>query len=89
VPTRPLAAQYHPNPQQIRDGPSQVLAPVPVSISMPQSLISVRYLEASPIQVRGLVSGVSYTFSGSQPVQQVDARDASSLLNTRLFRSAS
>ena len=58
-------------------------------MSMPQSSVSVRYLETSPIQVRGLVSGMSYAFSGSQPVQQVDARDASSLLNTRFFRPAS
>lgn len=50
--------------------------------------ISVRYLERSPIRVRGLISGVSYEFSGSQPVQQVDLRDASALLNTRFFRRA-
>lgn len=50
--------------------------------------MKVRYLENSPIRVRGLVSGMSYEFSGSQPVQTVDARDASSLLNTRFFRRA-
>jgi hypothetical protein len=55
---------------------------------MPHASISVRYLENSPIRVRGLVSGMSYEFSGSHPVQQVDARDASSLLNTRFFRRA-
>lgn len=56
---------------------------------MSQSSISIRYLETSPIRVRGLVSGMNYEFSGSHPVQQVDARDASSLLNTRFFRRAS
>jgi hypothetical protein len=55
---------------------------------MRQSMISVRYVENSPIRVRGLVSGMSYEFSGSRPVQQVDSRDAASLLNTRLFRRA-
>jgi hypothetical protein len=58
-------------------------------MSMPKSSVGVRYLETSPIQVRGLVSGMGYAFSGSQPVQQVDARDASSLLKTRFFRRAS
>ena len=52
----------------------------------PNSAISVRYLENSPIRVRGSVSGMHYEFSGSRPVQLVDARDASSLLNTRFFR---
>ena len=62
----------------------------PPLVSMPQSsiTINVRYLETSPIRVRGLVSGMSYEFSGAAPVQQVDARDASSLLNTRFFRRA-
>jgi hypothetical protein len=61
---------------------------VPAPTSTPQSAISVRYLETSPIRVRGLVSGQSYEFSGVAPVQLVDARDASSLLNTRFFRRA-
>ncbi len=81
----PRAAQYQPAHPQTRS--VSPLAQTPVS--MPQSSVSVRYLETSPIQVRGLVSGMSYAFSGSQPVQQVDARDASSLLNTRFFRRAS
>ena len=56
--------------------------------STPHSWVSVRYLEKSPIRVRGLVSGLWYGFSGSHAVQRVDARDASSLLNTRFFRRA-
>ena len=54
--------------------------------STQHSSISVRYLENSPIRVRGLVSGMNYEFSGSRPVQLVDARDAASLLNTLFFR---
>ena len=61
---------------------------VPASTATPQSAIHVRYLETSPIRVRGLVSGISYEFSGAAPTQQVDARDAASLLNTRFFRRA-
>jgi hypothetical protein len=63
---------------------SQITAPV----SMPSASVSISYQENSPIRVRGSVSGRFYEFSGSRPVQQVDARDASSLLNTRFFRRA-
>ena len=84
-PATPRVAQYQPARPQTRSVPPQAQA----QVSMPQSSVSMRYLETSPIQVRGLVSGMSYAFSGSQPVQQVDARDASSLLNTRFFRRAS
>jgi hypothetical protein len=51
-------------------------------------MTAVRYLDNSRIRVRGLVSGMSYEFSGSLPVQQVDSRDAPTLLNTGLFRRA-
>jgi hypothetical protein len=54
----------------------------------PQASVQVYYLEAPPIRVQGLSTGRSYEFSSSQPVQNVDARDASSLLNTRYFRRA-
>jgi hypothetical protein len=84
-PPTPRTGQYEPARPQTGNVPPQAPAPV----SMPESSVSVRYLETSPIQVRGLVSGMSYAFSGSQPVQQVDPRDASSLLNTRFFRRAS
>jgi len=54
----------------------------------PQTSVQVYYLETSPVRVQGLSTGRSYEFSSSQPVQNVDARDASSLLNTRFFRRA-
>jgi hypothetical protein len=54
----------------------------------PQTSVRVYYLETSPVRVQGLSTGRSYEFSSSQPVQNVDARDASSLLNTRFFRRA-
>ena len=53
-----------------------------------QPTVELRYVEKSPIQVRGQVSGRIYQFSGSQPVRAVDARDVSSLLRTRFFRRA-
>lgn len=64
------------------------IQPQATTTSTPHSSINVRYLDNSPVRVRGLVSGTSYEFSSSRPVQQVDARDASSLLNTRFFHRA-
>ena len=52
------------------------------------SSVTLRYLESSPILVRGPATGRQYEFSGSQPVQSVDARDVEALLQTRFFRRA-
>jgi len=57
-------------------------APAPV----PSSSVAIRYLEKSPIRVRGPVTGRYYDFSGSRSVQVVDSRDAPPLLRTRFFR---
>ena len=54
----------------------------------PRDSISVRYQENSAIRVRGSVTGIYYEFSASRAIQPVDARDATSLLNTRFFRRA-
>jgi hypothetical protein len=54
--------------------------------AMPASSTSLRYVKNPPIRVRGPVSGRYYEFSGGRTVQRVDARDASSLLNTGFFR---
>jgi hypothetical protein len=89
--TRRTVPQYssHNRPAEPVARPSSAAqAPEIATASTPQSLTSIRYLENSPIQVRGLASGRCYEFSGAHPVQQVDLRDASSLLNTRFFRRA-
>jgi hypothetical protein len=49
---------------------------------------SIRYLQSSTIWVKGQVTGLHYQFSSLHPVQVVDSRDASPLLNSRLFRRA-
>lgn len=53
-----------------------------------QDSIAIRYLETDSVRVQGLASGRRYEFSPARSVQQVDARDASSLLNTRFFTRA-
>ena len=85
APPPPPAAVTH-QPAYIHGQRIPPQAAMPVSTQ--QHSIRVRYVETSPIRVRGLVSGTSYEFSGTAPIQQVDARDASSLLNTRFFRRA-
>jgi hypothetical protein len=88
LPSRSASPTASPRPPvSTPSGSDQRQAPTPVST--PQPTINVRYLERSPIRVRGLVSGRSYEFSGTAPVQPVDARDATSFLNTRFFRRAS
>jgi|ERR1019366_7515772 hypothetical protein len=52
----------------------------------PYSFVNLRYLEKSPILVRGPATGRQYDFSRARPVQAVDARDAEALLRTRFFR---
>jgi hypothetical protein len=44
------------------------------------------YFGYSSVNVRGPVTGQLYQFSHLNPVQPVDARDAVSMLKTRLFR---
>lgn len=47
---------------------------------------TVRYLGASPIVVRGAVSGNAYHFAAGRAVQPVDARDMAGLLKKGIFR---
>lgn len=72
---RQLAVNGGHSPQQSVTGASPV-----------NTGVVLRYLENSPILVRGPVSGHQYQFSGSHPDQIVDARDVESLLRTRFFR---
>jgi hypothetical protein len=51
-----------------------------------QPTVSLRYVRGSPVRVRGSLSGRYYEFSGSRPVQAVQARDAELLLRTHLFQ---
>jgi hypothetical protein len=48
--------------------------------------LDLMYFGYAQVNVRGPVSGRLYQFSRQQPVQAVDARDAVSMLKTRMFR---
>ena len=48
--------------------------------------VSLRYLGAHSIVVRGPVTGQGYTFTPLHPVCAVDHRDCEALLRTRLFQ---
>jgi hypothetical protein len=65
---------------------SQQPGSVQPTTSAPNLSVGIRYLDASPIRVKGLITGQVYEFSDSQAIQSIDARDASSLLNTRFFK---
>ena len=64
----------------VNNSPRSASAPQPV-----WSSVGVRYLEKSPIRVRGPATGREYDFSAAHPVRSVDTRDAESLLHTRFF----
>ena len=52
----------------------------------PRPPVNVRYLEKSPVLVRGPATSRQYEFSLARPVQAVEAHDAEALLRTRFFR---
>jgi hypothetical protein len=55
--------------------------------SLPGNLsVQLRYIERSPILVRGPVTGRQYQFSASHPVETIDVCDAAALLRTGFFR---
>jgi hypothetical protein len=62
--------------------------PPSTAASQPADLVELRYLDSPAVRVRGLASGRTYEFSGENPVQHVEARDAYALLNTHYFRRA-
>lgn len=66
--------------------PPGMQRPGPANYAPNRSAVSLRYTGSHQIQVRGPVSGRAYQFSGAQPLQSVDARDAGALLQTNLFR---
>jgi len=50
------------------------------------AVVNLYYFGRTNVQLRGAVSGQTYQFSRSAPVQPVDRRDVFTMLQTRLFR---
>ena len=46
------------------------------------TLTKLRYWDNAPIRLRGPITGRAYSFSGIEPVQEVDIRDAAILLRS-------
>ena len=60
--------------------------PAPMSVRSAFPSVDLYYSETAEIRVRGPVTGRPYVFSGSEPVQAVDARDAAILTRNGSFR---
>jgi len=86
-PTRPM-------PQGVADragisgaiGPDPVAPAGDVSAGPPFATVAVRYMETAAIRVQGPITGRHYDFSGAQPVQAVDFRDAAIFTRSSPFR---
>ena len=65
---------------------AQAGSPAPVSAHSGFPSVDLRYSEATEIRVLGPVTGRRYVFSGAQPVQAVDVRDAAILTRNASFR---
>ena len=77
--------------ERVQNAPERAVAPGfsarPVAVAARDySSVKLRYSENSPVRVRGPVTGRQYDFSGTNPVQSVDARDAEALMRTRFFQ---
>ena len=84
--SRPEARAFSPPPPP--SAVEQAAAPAPPAQTTRRADRTVQYTERSNVRVRGSATGRWYEFSGSDPVQPVDARDAPALLATRFFRAA-
>ena len=83
--TMPANAQFVQSAQLHNQPRSPSSQPAPGGAQPMHEAVTLRYLESSPIRVRGLVTGQQYEFSGARPIQVVDARDAQAFLRTRFF----
>ena len=66
----------------------QVTRPRPPAAAAAPKQLLLRYTESAPVLITGAVTGKRYQFSSAHALQQVDERDAASLLQTAFFRRA-
>jgi hypothetical protein len=88
--TTPLVPQHASERAHIPGAPGRNPAATRASISPRASFLPVtlEYLETAAIRVWGPVTGRQYDFSGAQPAQGLDPRDAAALARSGLFRRA-
>jgi len=84
------ATRSQPQDRTVPAGAEPAERPTAQALAARAEFPSVRlaYAESSPIRVRGPVTGRPYDFSGSQPSQDVDVRDAAVFARNSLFRQS-
>jgi hypothetical protein len=85
LPTRRLNPNLPANTSSTPKVGQPVAMPATVQPTSGYPSVALRYTETSPILVKAPASGRQYQFSGSDPIQTVDARDVAALLRTRFF----
>ena len=88
VPSRAPSPAPSPAPWAAPPAPNGTQAARAQGMATPSFAVTLEYLRAAPIRVWGPATGHPYDFSGSQPTQAMDARDAAALSRTSLFRRA-
>src|SRR5262245_29412773 len=84
--TAPVVTSTAPDSQPRPSTAAQPSGQSAASYPATQAVVTLHYLESSPILVRGPVTGLQYHFSGAHPDQSIDARDAEALSRTGFFR---
>ena len=73
-------------PATVAPGPSPS-APTDFAPTRPGvTLTKLRYADNAPIRLRGPITGRAYSFSGAEPVQEVDVRDAAIFVRSLRYR---
>ena len=86
VEARPFSSACRCGANVAAPGPGPGAATVRASAEAGFPSVELRYTEAAAIRVRGPVTGRRYDFSGAEPVQPVDVRDAAVLTRNSAFR---
>jgi len=51
-------------------------------------ITTLHYAESAPIRLTGPITGRAYAFSGAEPLQEVDVRDAAIFARSNRFRGS-
>ena len=73
-------------PRAIRSEVIATVGATPRAAAGPATTMPLRFLKQGSVVVRGPATGRQYAFETAAPVQEIDVRDAPSLLRTAWFR---